>query len=69
MFDRLYAMHKLQDSVKVRFPWVAYLYQPLTHPNPKVNLILNPIKFKKLYRIWLLELCLTREVATKKCNK
>jgi hypothetical protein len=52
-----------QDSVKVSFPWVAYISQPLDHPT--VKLILNPIKFKKLYRIWLLEMCLTREVETK----
>ena len=54
-----------QDSVKVTFPWTAYLNQPLTHPNPRINLILNPIKFNKLYRIWLLERCLNCEVATK----
>jgi hypothetical protein len=57
MFDR--------DSVKVTFPWTAYLNQPLTHPNPRINLILNPTKFKKLYQIWLLEQCLAREVAIK----
>ena len=69
MFDRLYTAYKFRDSAKVGFPWAAYLHQPLSHPKPSINLILNPLKFKKLYQIWLLELCLTREVPTKKFSK
>jgi hypothetical protein len=55
MFDR--------DSIKVSFPWVAYISQPIGHPI--VKLILNPIKFKKLYWIWMLEMSLTRDIEAK----
>lgn len=48
-----------RDSVKVRFPWVAYISQPIGHPT--ATLIVNPIKFNKLYTIWMLENCLCRE--------
>jgi hypothetical protein len=51
MFDR--------DSVKVRFPWVAYISQPIGHPT--VTLIINPIKFKKLYAVWMLENCFRQD--------
>lgn len=51
MFDR--------EIQKVRFPWVAFLSQPIGHPT--VKLILNPAKFKKLYHVWLLEMCWMRE--------
>jgi hypothetical protein len=44
-----------KDVVKVGFPWVAFLSQPIGHPIAK--LIINPVKFKKLYHIWLLEMC------------
>ena len=47
MFDK--------DSVKVKFPWVAFISQPIGHPT--ATLIINPVKFKKLYHIWLLENC------------
>ncbi|WP_146138302.1 hypothetical protein [Chamaesiphon polymorphus] len=40
---------------QVRFPIIAYLWQPLGHD--RVKLILNPIKFKQLYHRWLLEMC------------
>jgi hypothetical protein len=55
MFDR--------DSIKVRFPLSAFLHQPIGHPI--VKLILNPIKFKKLYWIWMLEMSLTRDMVAK----
>jgi hypothetical protein len=48
-----------KDVAKVRFPWVAFLSQPIGHPI--VKLIVNPVKFKKMYHIWLLEMCLTYE--------
>jgi hypothetical protein len=47
MFDK--------DSAKVKFPWVAFISQPIDHPT--ATLIINPVKFKKLYHIWLLENC------------
>ncbi len=48
-----------RDSVKVSFPWVAYISQPIGHPI--VTLIINPIKFKKLYTIWMLENCFRQD--------
>jgi hypothetical protein len=51
MFDR--------GSAKIRFPWVAYISQPLRHPT--ATLVINPIKFKKLYTIWTLENCLRQD--------
>jgi hypothetical protein len=48
-----------RDLVKVRFPWVAYISQPLGHPT--ATLIVNPIKFKKLYSVWILENCLRQD--------
>jgi hypothetical protein len=47
MFDK--------DSAKVKFPWVAFISQPLGHPT--ATLIINPIKFQKLYTVWMLEKC------------
>jgi hypothetical protein len=49
MFDR--------DRAKVNFPWVAYISQPIGHPD--VKLILNPSEFQLFYHRWLLENCLT----------
>jgi hypothetical protein len=45
-----------RDLPKIRFPWVAFLWQPIGHPT--ATLILNPFKFKKLYTVWMLENCL-----------
>jgi hypothetical protein len=59
MFDRRDTTRKLRDSVKVSFPWVAYISQPIGHPT--VTLIINPIKFQKLYTIWMLENCLRQK--------
>ncbi len=47
MFDK--------DSAKVKFPWVAFISQPIGHPT--ATLIINPIKFQKLYTVWMLEKC------------
>ncbi|WP_373544517.1 hypothetical protein [Chamaesiphon sp.] len=47
MFDK--------DSAKVKFPWVAFISQPIRHPT--ATLIINPIKFQKLYTVWMLEKC------------
>jgi hypothetical protein len=55
MFDR--------DAAKVRFPWVAFISQPIGHP--EVKLIINPNKFQKLYQIWFLENCLRYETRVK----
>ena len=57
MFDK--------DSARVRFPWVAFISQPIGHHNPKIKLIINPVKFKRLYQIWLLENCLRCEPRVK----
>ena len=57
MFDK--------DSATVRFPWVAFISQPIGHPDPKIKLIINPAKFQKLYQIWLLENCLRHETRIK----
>ena len=57
MFDK--------DSARVRFPFVAFISQPIEHPDPKIKLIINPVKFKKLYQIWLLENCLRYETRVK----
>ena len=51
MFDK--------DSAKVKFPWVAFISQPIGHPT--ATLIINPIKFQKLYTVWMLEKCLKCE--------
>ena len=51
MFDR--------DPAKVRFPWVAYISQPIGHPT--ITLIINPITFKKLYTIRMLKNCLRQD--------
>lgn len=48
-----------RDTAKVRFPWVAFLSQPIGHPT--ATFILNPAKFQKLYHVWLLEMCWMRE--------
>ena len=48
-----------RDSVKVKFPWVAFISQPIGHAT--VMLIINPIKFQKLYTAWMLEKCLKCE--------
>jgi hypothetical protein len=50
-----------KDTAKVRFPWVAFLSQPIGHPT--ATLIINPVKFKRLYHIWLLEHCWAYELA------
>jgi hypothetical protein len=52
-----------RDLPKIRFPWIAFLWQPIGHP--MAILILNPIKFKKLYMIWMLENCLYQNSAVK----
>ena len=52
-----------RDSAKVRFPWIAFLWQPIGHPT--ATLIINPIRFKKLYRVWLLENCLEQQSASR----
>jgi hypothetical protein len=55
MFDK--------DSAKVKFPWVAFISQPklarrlTTIGHPTATLIINPIKFQKLYTVWMLEKC------------
>lgn len=59
MFDK--------DSAKVKFPWVAFISQPLGHPT--ATLIINPVKFKKLYHIWLLENCWKHESEVKSVSK
>lgn len=52
-----------QNSPKVPFPWVAFISQPIGHP--EVQLIINPAKFQKLYKIWFLENCLRHETRIK----
>jgi hypothetical protein len=52
-----------RDSAKVRFPWVAYISQPIRHPT--ATLIVNPLKFKKLYTIWMLENCFDQSTVGK----
>jgi hypothetical protein len=59
MFDR--------DAAKVRFPWVAFISQPIGHP--EVKLIINPVKFQKLYQIWMLENCLRQEMKVRNFSK
>ena len=59
MFDK--------DSSKVKFPWVAFISQPIAHPT--ATLIINPVKFKKLYHIWLLENCWKYESEVKSVSK
>jgi hypothetical protein len=56
-----------RDTVKVRFPWVAFLSQPIAHPT--ATLILNPFKFKNLYHRWMLEMCFLQETAIKRSQK
>ena len=56
-----------RDPAKVRFPWVAYISQPIGHPT--VTLIINPIKFKKLYTIWMLENCLRQDSTVRNSAK
>jgi hypothetical protein len=48
----------LTRKLRVPFPWVAYISQPLDRPD--VKLILNPIKFQSLYHRWLLENCVRK---------
>lgn len=48
-----------RDLVKVRFPWIAYISQPIGHST--ATLVINPIKFKKLYSVWTLENCLRQD--------
>jgi len=59
MFDK--------DSAKVKFPWVAFISQPIGHST--ATLIINPAKFKKLYHIWLLENCWKYESEVKSVSK
>lgn len=56
-----------KDAAKVRFPWVAFLCQPISHPT--ATLIINPVKFKKLYHVWLLEICWTYESEARDYSK
>jgi hypothetical protein len=56
-----------RDSVKVSFPWVAYISQPIGHPT--VTLIINPIKFQKLYTIWILENCFRQDSIIRGYNR
>jgi hypothetical protein len=51
------------NTAKVKFPLMAYLHQPIGHP--VIKLILNLIKFKKLYHVWLLKICLSRKINSK----
>jgi hypothetical protein len=53
-----------KDSAKVRFPWVAFLSQPIAHPT--ATLIVNLSRFKKLYHIWLLENCFRHELTERR---
>jgi hypothetical protein len=55
------------DSAKVKFPWVAFISQPIGHPT--ATLIINPVKFKKLYHVWLLENCWKYESEVKSVSK
>ena len=67
MFDK--------DSAKVKFPWVAFISQPklarrlTTIGHPTATLIINPVKFKKLYHVWLLENCWKYESEVKSVSK
>jgi hypothetical protein len=56
-----------RDTAKVKFPWIAYLSQPIGHPT--ATLIVNPTKFKRLYRIWSLENCLRLELTVSNCSR
>ena len=56
-----------KDSAKVSFPWVAFISQPIGHA--RVKLIINPVEFRKLYHIWLLEKCLKSESEVKSVSK
>ena len=56
-----------KDFAKVRFPWLAFLSQPIGHPT--ATLIINPAKFQKLYHIWLLENCWRCELEVRNTSK
>jgi hypothetical protein len=47
-----------EDKIKVKFPWWAFLNQPVF--DSKVKLILNPREFQRNHQVRLLERCLRR---------
>jgi hypothetical protein len=51
------------DKTKIKFPYWQYLNQPLF--GRETRLILNPRRFAYMYRIGLLERCLTRQYDAK----
>ncbi|NJL11508.1 MAG: hypothetical protein HC908_18945 [Calothrix sp. SM1_7_51] len=52
-----------QDNTKINFPLWQYLNQPLFSQETK--LVVNPRRFAYMYRIQLLERCLSRECDAK----
>jgi hypothetical protein len=37
------------SEVKVSFPWMAYIHQPIGHH--QITFILNPLRFARAYRV------------------